>query len=383
VCEAPSRRPARREAQELHLAELVEVRRTRGFEAAREIVAAGGGMTRLDDVRGALDALRDRAQRRLAVQTASADAARGRTAAAAAAAVAALSGAFVALLLWRRREAGEREALEAQLVVAGRMSSVGTLAAGIAHEINNPLAYVASNLGFVADQLQMPWEEVTPELRVEVDQAFADAREGVDRIRAIVDDLRTFARGRDDEPQPVDVRRAMRAAATMVRHELRGRARLELELSEVPPVQASEARLCQVFVNLLVNAAQATPAGDPDAHPIRLRARLRDGEVLAEVRDAGSGIAPEVLPRVFEPFFTTKGTGGSGLGLSVCHGIVTAIGGRIEAESEPGRGSVFRVRLPALATEGMPVGGDAGEEGAAAGDGAAERCVAMAVTGGE
>ena len=170
----------------------------------------------------------------------------------------------------------------------------------------------------------------------------------------------------------------MRAAATMVRHALRGRARLELELSEVPLVRASEARLCQVFVNLLVNAADATPAGSPDAHPIRLWARARDGDVIAEVRDCGAGIAPDVLPHVFEPFFTTKGpSGGSGLGLSVCHGIVTALGGRLEVESAPGRGSVFRVRLPAMEDVARRAPGPAAERRVeAGGDGCAERGVA-------
>jgi signal transduction histidine kinase len=345
------------EAKEAFTREVAELRARAGFAAARDLVATGEGMARMDAVRAGLGALRDLEQGRLAVEIARADEARRVATGTAFAAVAALSAAFAALLLSVRRDARERAALEAQLVVAGRMASVGTLAAGVAHEINNPLACVASNLGFVADQLEVPWEEVGPELRAEVDQALADAREGVGRIRDVVDDLRVFARGRDDEPQPVDVRRVMRAAATMVRPELRDRARIELELSDVPPVRASEARLCQVFVNLLVNAAHATPPGAPDDHPIRLYARARGTEVIAEVRDSGRGIPPEVLPRVFEPFFTTKGPGGgTGLGLSVCHGIVSALGGSIEAESEPGRGSTFRVRLPSAARESQASG---------------------------
>jgi signal transduction histidine kinase len=147
----------------------------------------------------------------------------------------------------------------------------------------------------------------------------------------------------------VDVRRAVELACKMADNLMRHRARLVLEFEPVPLVEANESRLCQVFLNLLLNAAQAIPEGEPpERHEICVRLRSPSaGQVVVEVRDSGVGMTPEVLSRVFDPFFTTKQIGeGTGLGLSICHGIIAAMGGRIELESDLGRGSVFRVVLP-------------------------------------
>ena len=135
----------------------------------------------------------------------------------------------------------------------------------------------------------------------------------------------------------------------MTWNEIRHRARLEKDVRRVPPVQGSPARLAQVFVNLLANAAQAIPEGDAISHVIRISAREQPGGLVAvEVTDTGAGISPAVLPRIFEPFFTTKPAGqGTGLGLSICRSIVQGLGGRLEVKSTPGSGATFRVVLPA------------------------------------
>jgi CheY-like chemotaxis protein len=133
----------------------------------------------------------------------------------------------------------------------------------------------------------------------------------------------------------------------MAWHEIRHRARLVKSLADVPPVDANEARLGQVFLNLLVNAAQAIPEGHADTNEVQVSTRTDEaGNAVVEVRDTGVGIEPQVLPRIFDPFFTTKGEGGTGLGLSISHGTVRALGGRIEVESKHGKGTMFRITLP-------------------------------------
>ncbi len=242
------------------------------------------------------------------------------------------------------RDLTERNHMQARLLVADRMASVGTLAAGVAHEINNPLAYITANLGFAAEELaRMPTSAPVRE----VQQAIAEARDGAERVRVIVRDLKTFSRADEEQAGRADVRRVLESAINMAYNEIRHRAQLVREFEEVPPVFANEGRLGQVFLNLLVNAAQAIPEGAAATHQITVTLRVADKEVVVEVRDTGAGIANEHLERLFDPFFTTKPVGvGTGLGLAVCHGIVTSLGGEIEVRSELGKGSLFRVRLP-------------------------------------
>nr|WP_228530789.1 MULTISPECIES: PAS domain S-box protein [Myxococcaceae] len=243
----------------------------------------------------------------------------------------------------------ERKQIEARLVASDRMASVGMLAAGVAHEINNPLAYVQANVGFVSDVLAREGRALAPALVEEAQQALQEAREGTQRMRDIVRDLRTFSRVDDAVLAPVDLERVLDSASSIASNEVRHRARLVRVRGGVPQVLAHEGRLVQLFVNLIVNAAHALPEGQVERHEIRLRtAAAPTGEALVEVQDTGSGIAPELLPRLFEPFFTTKPAGrGTGLGLSICQGIVAALGGSIEVQSAVGQGSTFRVRLPA------------------------------------
>jgi CheY-like chemotaxis protein len=239
-------------------------------------------------------------------------------------------------------DVSERRRLEAQLLLADRLASVGTLAAGVAHEINNPLAFVLANLDVSLEALR---ERGGPE---EVLRALEDAREGGTRVSEIVRDLRTFARDRGGARARVDVRRTVQSSVNLALPEIRRRARLELDLAEVPPVLGAEHRLGQVFLNLLVNAAQAIPEGGVDRNRIRVATRAASDRVLVEVTDTGAGIPPEVLPRIFDPFFTTKPVGvGTGLGLAIVHTIVTDLGGEIRVRSAPGQGTTFEVELPA------------------------------------
>lgn len=222
-------------------------------------------------------------------------------------------------------------------VFADRMASLGVLAAGIAHEINNPL-------GVVVAELDMALEDTagTP-----VHTGLALAREGVDRVRVIVRDLKTLSRGETEEVELLDLRRPIEAALRMASAETRSRASIVRELGEVPAIAANEARLGQVFLNLIVNAAHAIPKGKVASHRITVRTWADAAQVYAEVLDTGSGMTPEVRARLFTPFFTTKEIGvGSGLGLSVSRNIVTAAGGHIDVESSLGQGSTFRLRFP-------------------------------------
>ncbi len=243
--------------------------------------------------------------------------------------------------------ASEHRELQARLAQTDRLTSLGTMAAGVAHEINNPLAYVLLNLGYVGEELSKidPESVRSNEIRV----ALEHARGGAERIRDIVRGLKTFSRPESEALAPVDVAQIMDASLAMVAHEIRHRARLVKDYAPVPKVVANEARLGQVFLNLLLNAVQALPEGRGEANEVRVVATSPSLQrVVVEVHDNGTGIAPQVRGRIFEPFFTTKPVGiGTGLGLAICHGIVTSIGGTLSVESEVGRGSVFRVELPA------------------------------------
>jgi PAS domain S-box-containing protein len=264
------------------------------------------------------------------------------------------------------RDVTERRKLQAQLLVSERLLSVGTLAAGVAHEINNPLAAVMSSLDWVVARLSRLSEsrpesdlpEVTAlrdELRT-LDRPIGEAREAAGRMRAIVRDLKLFSRADEELIGPVALTPVLDSAARMAWNEVRHRARFVREYGELPTVQGSEARLGQVFLNLIINAAQAIPEGHAGDHEIRLSARaLVPGQVVVEVHDSGSGIPADIIGRIFDPFFTTKPLGvGTGLGLAICHRIVTSMGGHIDVESQPGRGSAFRVTLASAPSGAQP-----------------------------
>jgi CheY-like chemotaxis protein/two-component sensor histidine kinase len=231
------------------------------------------------------------------------------------------------------------------------MTSVGKLAAGVAHELNNPLAYVMANVALLRERVgRAGLDEANARALLDAVAAVAD---GSQRMRDIMDDLRTFSRPEDQRRVVVDLRRIVESSVRLVSNEIRHRAELVAELDEdVPQVLANESRLGQVFINLLVNALHAIPDSRTERGLIRIRTyRDAQGCAVASVEDNGVGIGPVALRRLFEPFFTTKDVGqGTGLGLAVCENIVTSLGGSIEGESELGRGSTFRVILPAAKT---------------------------------
>ena len=240
---------------------------------------------------------------------------------------------------------------DAHVVQSDRLASLGTLAAGVAHEINNPLTYVITNVGYVAERLAALAGDLAPDdARLdEIREALAEAQEGAQRVRQIVRDLRTYSRGDDEKEKTVDIERVLEWSVNMAMNEIRHRARLVKDLGAVPGVRGTETRLGQVFINLLVNASQAIAAGSSADNEIRILTMTDDdGRAVICISDTGPGIAPDVLDHIFEPFFTTKPTGvGLGLGLFVCHGIIKSMGGTLTAESPPGAGATFVVTLPA------------------------------------
>ncbi|PTL81959.1 sensor histidine kinase [Vitiosangium sp. GDMCC 1.1324] len=240
----------------------------------------------------------------------------------------------------------------ARLMHAQKLEALGRMSAGLAHEVNNPLSFILSNLRHVVKGLEvLPCPEGSVGARDDLREACKDAILGAERIARIVQDVRIFARVDEPPRDPVDVREVAELSISMASEALRSGVRLVRDFHAVPPVLGSEHGLGQVFTNLIVNAAHAL-RGREDPF-IRLGILQRDdGRIVVEVQDNGSGIPAEHLSRLFEPFFTTKPVGtGTGLGLSICHGIVTRLGGDITVDSAPGQGTTFRVVLPAAPAE--------------------------------
>jgi PAS domain S-box-containing protein len=251
----------------------------------------------------------------------------------------------------------ERNEMQERLVIAERMASLGTLAAGVAHEINNPLCYVLSNLSLAAEVLEREGAGfgahagptigmVGPE---EFGALLAEAHQGAERVADIVANLRMFSRGGVERTELVDVARSLESCLHVAANELRHRAHVVRDIQQVPRVWADEARLGQVFLNLVVNAAHALPEDRASTNEVRVATGTEhSGRVVVEIADNGSGMDQATMRRIFDPFFTTRPVGvGTGLGLAIAHRIVTSFGGEILVDSEPGHGSVFRVLLPA------------------------------------
>jgi two-component system NtrC family sensor kinase len=261
------------------------------------------------------------------------------------------------------------QATQVQLVQREKMASVGQLVAGVAHELNNPIGFVSSNVSTLEDfvtrlrqildayrgraralpeaerrALDAEWDA----LRIDYALRFLDPmlqgiREGAERTRKIVRDLRVFARSGDDAWQTVDLHEELESSLTLLNHLLKDRVTVHRKLGDLPPVECVRSQIDQVFLNLLANAAQAIPG--PGA--ITIETRQEDGLAVVSIADTGSGIPPEILGRIFDPFFTTKPVGeGTGLGLSISYEIVKKHGGEITAVSAPGGGATLTVRIP-------------------------------------
>ncbi|MCC6877698.1 MAG: response regulator [Sandaracinaceae bacterium] len=243
------------------------------------------------------------------------------------------------------------------LVIAQRLAATGRLAAGIAHEVNNPLTFVTHFVSLLRRDLDgLPEDGVEPERRERLLDSARTISEGLARVREIVRGLKTFARVDEDGPVPLDVNRALRSAIQLASHPIGMRARLTVELGALPIVRANDGQLCQVFLNLLLNAGQAIPEGAPDEHEVRVRSWSDGAQVYVTFEDSGTGIDPRHLPRLFEPFFTTKRRNvGSGLGLWISREIVHDVGGHLEVESRTGGGSTFTVVLPASSARTLAI----------------------------
>jgi len=266
-----------------------------------------------------------------------------------------------------------QEKLHLQLLQSEKMASIGQLAAGVAHEINNPVGFVTSNLGTLGryglqllelldcyESLQKQWcaapevLETTRQARLRLDLDFLrsdmpslinESQEGLRRVQRIVQNLKDFAQASQQPPDRLDLHACLENALNMTASALKHKARIIKEFGELPMIKGIAPQLSQVFLNLLINAAQAIEKSGA----ITLRSGRQGDQVWVEIADTGCGIPAANLKRVFDPFFTTRPVGsGTGLGLSVCHGIISQHGGRIELHSEVGRGSRFRVWLPVV-----------------------------------
>lgn len=273
-----------------------------------------------------------------------------------------------------RRSKAELERLQAQIIQSEKMASLGQLAAGVAHELNNPAGFLYGNIELLAesarglerllalyDAAPLP-DEAAAEVRALKDETdyenvladlgsiISDCREGAERIRDVVQNLRTFSRLDEAEFKKVDIHESIESTLRLLaRYYSADKISLVRDYGDLPPVDCYAGQLNQVWLNLLVNAAYAVRRGGE----VRIETRREGDAVVVAVSDTGDGIAPEHLPRIFDPFFTTKPVGeGTGLGLSVTYGIVERHHGRIAVASRPGHGTTFTVTLPVDAPRG-------------------------------
>lgn len=250
------------------------------------------------------------------------------------------------------RDITDRARLQQQLTQTERLASLGTLAAGVAHEINNPLTVMTLGLEALGVRLNKAAPRLEAESHADMMEILNELRSGVERVAGIVRELKSFSRADNESIGPTDVVTVLASAIRMTAHQIRHRARLSTEYGEVAWVVGDARRLEQVFINLLMNAAQAMPEGRAE-NRIDIRTYTTNGRVAVEVRDNGVGISEENMNRIFDPFFTTKSVGeGTGLGLSITHEIVKRFGGEILFESELGKGTSVRVLLPVSTEQG-------------------------------
>ena len=228
-----------------------------------------------------------------------------------------------------------------------RLASVGMLAAGVAHEINNPLTYVIGSLDLLQEDLPALKKAADPVVLGELQDMVQEAKDGSLRVARIVSDLKTFARVDDDSLEEVTVETLLDRCVQMTHNQLKHKAKVIREFSGTPKILVNEGRLSQVFVNLLVNAAQAIQEGDVGRNQITLRTVRTARGLVVEIEDSGCGVPDEDVEQLFQAFYTTKDKiQGTGLGLSISQNIVTEMGGKIAYRGGESRGSIFTVYLP-------------------------------------
>jgi signal transduction histidine kinase len=246
------------------------------------------------------------------------------------------------------RDISKQREIQQRMIQTDRLAAIGTLAAGVAHEINNPLTYMSCNAQMLLEWFSVPAGRISPERLAETRDLLEEIAQGVDQVAGIVKDLAMVAREPQSEKGPTDLGAILKTSLKIASSHIGTSARVRCDLPALPAIAASAPRLGQVFLNLLVNAAQAIPKHSGEDHEIRIRAHARDRMVRVEIEDTGAGIPEHVRDRIFDPFFTTKPFGeGTGLGLWICHGIIRSMGGTIEVH--PGaasRGTCFVMDLP-------------------------------------
>lgn len=250
-----------------------------------------------------------------------------------------------------------------QLLQSEKLAAIGQLAAGVAHEINNPVGYVYSNLqsleSYLTDLFRLTDAIDSSEsldslkaikksidydfVRDDLKDLLSESKEGIERVKTIISAMKDFSHIEEEEFKPADIQRGLETTLNVVNNELKYKADVVREFGELPPVECIISQINQVVMNLLVNAAHAID----DFGKIHIRTRAEGSSAVIEIEDTGKGIAPENMNRIFEPFFTTKPIGkGTGLGLSLSFNIIEKHNGHIEVDSQPGKGTCFRVTLP-------------------------------------
>jgi two-component system cell cycle sensor histidine kinase/response regulator CckA len=255
-------------------------------------------------------------------------------------------------------EVTERKQLKAQAHFNDKLSTIGMLAAGVAHEINNPITWVLGNLSLLQnftntlstdllDDDEHSHATEVPELLAKIDETIIELMHGMEQVRDITRSLKGLSRIDKNETLPADVHKILNMAIRMASLEFKNRAHLEKNFAEnMPLILSNPGKLHQVFLNLLINAAQAIPANDAKQNTIRVSTHIENGSIRVDISDTGKGIAPDILPKIFEPFFTTKQGGqGTGLGLSICREIVRDLKAEMSVKSTVGEGTRFTVYL--------------------------------------
>jgi two-component system cell cycle sensor histidine kinase/response regulator CckA len=259
-----------------------------------------------------------------------------------------MDGGEIVLWIAVFRDITGRRQLEGRLAQSERLASVGTLAAGVSHEINNPLSVVMTNIDLVLEQIDALGSAGARLDADEIRDMLRDAQAGAERIRTIISGLDTFAHRGVERRSLVDVCAVLETAVDLALNEISHCATLVRADGAAPLVEVDQGQLCRVFVQLLVNAAHALSEKELAGNEIRIVTSTdASGSAVVEICDTGPGIPANVLPRIFDPFFTTKDVGaGPGLGLSICRNIVLAMGGEISADSKQGMGTTLRIVLP-------------------------------------
>ncbi len=243
-------------------------------------------------------------------------------------------------------EMNQRTEIQARMVRSERAASMGSLAAGMAHEINNPLTYVLGNLELLQGYLSADQSESTNSNRQESQLMISEAIEGAYRVASLVRDLKTFSHTSEQDTARVDLARTIDRAAKMTSNEIRHRAELEIDCPGDVWVLGNQGRILQVMINLLTNAAHSIEPGASETNAIRISVSEREGRILLEVSDTGAGIDPDLIDRIFEPFVTSKAVGfGMGIGLSITRNVLQAMGGTIEIKYSSPQGTAFVVTL--------------------------------------